>query len=68
MNSKSQTSFDLVRLSKSKPAVDLCSNTIRRFASEGLPLYRNGKAVFFSKAELESFIRSRSPRIVNVAN
>jgi hypothetical protein len=63
MNGKTQSlNFDLVRLSKSKLAVDLCSNTIRRFAAEGLPLYRNGKAVFFSKAELESFIRARSPR------
>jgi hypothetical protein len=52
-----QTGFDLVRLSKSKETVDFCSNTIRSFAKEGLPLYRKGKAVFFSKAELAHFLR-----------
>jgi len=52
-------SFDLVRLTKSKPAVDLCSNTIRQYARNGLPLYRKGKAVFFSKAELAVFIRAK---------
>lgn len=55
-----QTGFDLARLTRSKELVDLAPNTIRKFAKEGLPLYRNGKAVFFSKAELEAFIRSRS--------
>jgi hypothetical protein len=48
--------FDLARLSKSKETVDICSNTIRSYAKRGLPLYRQGKAVFFSKAELARFI------------
>jgi hypothetical protein len=51
-------SFDLARLSKSKKAVDLHPNTIRAYALQGLPLYRRGKAVFYSKAELIAFIRN----------
>jgi hypothetical protein len=51
------TSFDLVRLSKSKKAVDLAPNSIRAYAKEGLNLYRKGRAVFFSRAELEQHIR-----------
>jgi len=50
--------FDLVRISHSKEAVSLCSNTIRAYFKEGLSCYRKGKVVFFSKAELEAFIRS----------
>ena len=57
-------SFDLVRLSKSKKSVDVCPNTIRAYAREGLNLYRRGKAVFFSRAELESFIRR--PQVTKV--
>jgi len=55
--SSSPEGFDLCRLSKSKKTVDLCSNTIRNYAKEGLRLYRVGKAVFFSKAELIDHIR-----------
>ena len=50
--------FDLFRLSKSKQAVDVCPNTIRGYAKQGLNLYRRGKAVFVSRAELHSFILS----------
>ena len=50
-------SFDLVRLTKSKRTVDLAPNTIRAYAREGLSLYRKGRAVFFSRSELESFLR-----------
>lgn len=50
--------FDMFRLSKAKAAVDLCSNSIRGYAKEGLPLYRRGRAVFVSKTELERFIRN----------
>jgi hypothetical protein len=50
--------FDLARLSKSKDTVDICPNTIRSYAKRGLPLYHQGKAVFFSKAELTMFIRT----------
>lgn len=57
-----KSDFDLVRLSNSKTAVDVCSNTIRRYVSDGLPLYRMGKAAFFSKTELASFIRTRAIR------
>lgn len=54
------TSFDLARLSKSKQAVDLAPNTIREYARQGLNIYRMGKAAFFSKAELEAFIRAKA--------
>ena len=50
--------FDLVRLSKSKQAVDLCSNTMSAYNRAGLPFYKRGKAVFFSKVELATFIRA----------
>ena len=49
--------FDLARLSKSKATVDVSPNTIRAYAKEGLALYRKGKAVFFSKTELEHFLK-----------
>jgi hypothetical protein len=50
-------SFDLVRLSRSKSACDVCPNTIRAYAREGLALYRKGRAVFFSRTELVEHIR-----------
>jgi hypothetical protein len=50
-------SFDLFRLTKSKAAVDLAPNTLRKFNAQGLAFYRRGRAVFVSKAELETFIR-----------
>jgi hypothetical protein len=63
-----ETTFDLVRLSKSKDEVDICPNTMRGYNREGLPFYRRGKAVFFSKSELADFIRGRqfshSPQIM----
>jgi hypothetical protein len=52
--------FDLTRLSRSKQAVDLAPNTVRAYARQGLNIYRMGKAAFFSKAELEQFIRTRA--------
>jgi hypothetical protein len=52
--------FDLFRLSKSKDVVDVCPNTLRLYHKQGLPFYRNGKAVFVSKYELAAFIRSKS--------
>jgi len=55
--SVNHTGFDLVRLTKSKETVDFAPNTIRAYAREGLPLYRKGKAVFFSKCELDQFLR-----------
>lgn len=56
----SGSSSDLVRLSKSKKAVDLCPNAVRGFAKRGLKLYRAGRAVFFSRTELENFIKHNS--------
>lgn len=50
-------SFDLFRLSKAKQIVDVCPNTIRDYFRRGLPKYTQGKAIFISKHELESFIR-----------
>ncbi len=52
--------FDMSRLSKSKAEVDLAPNTIRSYGKLGLRIYRVGKAAFFSKRELEAFIRSQS--------
>lgn len=52
--------FDLFRLSKSKIAVDICSNTLRAYHKEGLPIYRRGKAAFVSRSDLEAFIRQKS--------
>ena len=53
----SVTSFDLFRLSKSKEVVDVCPNTLRSYFEQGLRSYKQGKAVFISKAELAEFIR-----------
>jgi len=53
-----EISFDLVRLTRAKKEVDLCPNSIRAFAKRGLRLYRQGRAVFFSKSELAAFIKS----------
>jgi len=50
----------LFRLSKSKTAVDISSNTLRSYHEEGLPFYRKGRAIFVSKQELAMFIRQRS--------
>lgn len=55
-NKTNQQSFDLFRLSKSKSVVDVCSNTLRAYFKEGLPHYKQGKAVFVSKSELAAFI------------
>jgi hypothetical protein len=54
------TSFDLVRISRAKKAVDLSPNTIRAYALEGLALYRKGRALFFSRSELAAHIRRTS--------
>jgi hypothetical protein len=51
-----EQSWDLFRLSKSKSAVDICSNTLRAYFKKGLKSYRQGKAVFVSKSELAAFI------------
>lgn len=51
--------FDLFRLTKAKQVVDLSPNTIRSYSKQGLPLYRRGRVVFVSKAELHAFIRAR---------
>lgn len=55
------TSFDMVRLSKSKDIVDLAPNTIRKLHREaGLNFYRLGKAVLFSRSELADLIRQNA--------
>jgi hypothetical protein len=56
-NENEAAGFDLARLSKAKESVDVCPNTLRAYNRAGLPFYRRGKAVFFSKAELDQFIR-----------
>jgi hypothetical protein len=55
--------FDLVRLTKAKKLVDLSPNTIRAYSIQGLSLYRKGRAVFFSRAELDRFIRTTASRV-----
>lgn len=52
--------FDLFRLSRAKQVCDLSPNTLREYAKEGLPLYRRkgDRAVFVSRAELESFLKA----------
>ena len=57
-------SWEMVRLTKSKKAVDVSPNTIRAYARDGLALYRKGRAVFFSRTELEKFIRSSPEKSV----
>lgn len=57
-----QPSFDLIRITKSKDTVDLAPNTIRSFAHQGLRIYKAGKAAFFSRSELEHFIRTHDTR------
>jgi hypothetical protein len=57
---KANVSFDLVRLSHAKRDVDISSNTIRKYSRHGLNLYRMGKAIFFSQAELIEFIKRKS--------
>lgn len=51
--------FDLVRLSKSKKEVDLSPNTIRAYFQRGLPYYKMGKAIFFSRIQLHQFITTQ---------
>ena len=50
--------FDLFRLTASKREVNISPNTLRAYNAQGLPFYRQGKAVFISKAELANFIRN----------
>lgn len=60
MSTKPQgTQSDLIRISKSKTAVDVCPNTIRKMAEQGLRIYSLGRAKFFSKTEFENFIRMK---------
>jgi hypothetical protein len=55
--SNNANSFDLFRISKSKEAVDISPNTIRKFARQGgLRIYRRGKNSFASKIELRAFL------------
>jgi hypothetical protein len=55
------SNFDLCRLTKSKTQVDLSPNWIRELhTQDGLPFYRCGRAVFFSKSELIDLIRRKA--------
>ena len=53
-------SFDLVRIQKSKKAVDLSPNTIRSFFKEGLKKYKRRGLTFFSRSELERFLKEKA--------
>jgi len=63
MEQKQQFVSDMLRLSRSKQTVDISPNTIRKFARRGLNLYRQGSAVFFSRAELEDFIKRNGAKV-----
>lgn len=49
----------MTRITKSKRECDVSPNTIRAYARQGLRLYKVGKTVWFSQAELASFIRGK---------
>jgi hypothetical protein len=51
------TTFDLFRLSRARQEVGCCANTLRQYHADGLPFYRQGKAVWISRAELAAHIR-----------
>lgn len=54
--------FGLFKLTKSKAAVDLSPNTLRAWERAGrIRLYRAGKLVFASRAEVEAAIRHGIP-------
>lgn len=53
---------DLFRIQKAKEAIGIAPNTIRNFANEGLPVYKVGKMVFVSIADVELFIKRRATR------
>ncbi len=54
------TTFEMVRVTKSKKECDLAPNTVRKIAREGgLNIYKVGKAAWFSRVELSSYIRSK---------
>ncbi len=52
------TNFDLVRISRARPEVGFCANTIRTYGKHGLRLFKVGKVVLFSRSELASLITS----------
>lgn len=52
--------FEMVRLSHSKEICDVSPNCIRGYGKRGLRIYKVGKSAYFSKSELEQFIRSRA--------
>ena len=49
----------MVRIAKAKERTDHSPNTIRKYATEGLRLYKIGKCTYFSASELVEFIRVR---------
>jgi hypothetical protein len=56
-----------VRLTKSKKALDPCPNSIRAFARRGLKLYKQDRAVFFSRSDLVGVLRSLKLRGAHVS-
>lgn len=59
MNTNPAQTFDLFRLTKGKREADICANTLRSYAAQGLPIYRMGRACFVSRTELAAFIKMR---------
>lgn len=55
----SQNSSDLCRITKAKPAVDMSPNTVRMLFGRGLTEYKVGRAVYFSRSELELFVKRK---------
>jgi len=54
------SNFDLVRATSCKRVCDVSFNTLKGYHRQGLPLYRLGGAVWFSKTELANFIREKA--------
>ena len=53
------STFEMFRISKAKAVVDLAPNTLRAYVRDGLPTYRKGRTVWFSKTEVAAFLRGR---------
>ncbi len=55
----SQNTSDLCRITKAKQAVDMSPNTVRMLFGRGLTEYKVGRAVYFSRSELELFVKRK---------
>ncbi len=51
--------FDLVPIEKSKEAVDISPNTIRKYFKQGLKTYKREGVHVFSRSELDRFLKEK---------